>query len=592
MMNDFEWELSKENIQPLRGGRSVDVLNKVLLLQRTTSFQTKRQNLRQLFELNLAHLPNSRKKLRIYARYLEWVEQNYPCLGKSADIENLLYRCVRDCSGLENIHNDETYVKFWIRLTEFCDQPVELCELLFRQGIGSMCALFYLHWANRLEALKLYKKAAFVYLHGLRAGARPILSVEDQAENFVTQYNAYQTKLSERAHDDVLFKQLDGAQNSESCETNLFRRFSNNENEDTSNGTRQKLASLKLIDDDRRISENGTTIPLKVPVNRTKNMWHSSQSGCFAQKMSFKCCSNTSNQTTFQIKRDCAAPTNSDTQMLLHNLSPIKDINVNLPGVIYPVGAPGSWQKENKIPPAPWNKSQIDSSKLNHSRNSAPTSQRSWQIYNETEPESTLSDIFLEKINLDPTASSKNPSSIGKRKGLVLSKSASPHHENQNASYPLIPVNRLNRLIPASCTTKSGTSVRETRKDEFTNETFKHLNFPSLPADCSLFERARINCSLDLIYGGVEELCWEMHRGLIWEKVHTNDAPLQTKSALCSTDELEECEILEEIRLILNGEVDSGELRLDEFAGNTITQNMSSGRNSLIKKLESIAFSD
>lgn len=46
-VDDFEWELSKENVKRLPGGRSVQLLNKILFTQHTSEFQLKRQQLRQ-----------------------------------------------------------------------------------------------------------------------------------------------------------------------------------------------------------------------------------------------------------------------------------------------------------------------------------------------------------------------------------------------------------------------------------------------------------------------------------------------------------------------------------------------------------------
>ncbi|KAF7260887.1 hypothetical protein EG68_03258 [Paragonimus skrjabini miyazakii] len=45
----FEWELSKENVAQLHGGRSVALLNKVLSAQNSGEFLNKRQQLRHLF---------------------------------------------------------------------------------------------------------------------------------------------------------------------------------------------------------------------------------------------------------------------------------------------------------------------------------------------------------------------------------------------------------------------------------------------------------------------------------------------------------------------------------------------------------------
>ncbi|KAF5401635.1 Mitotic checkpoint serine/threonine-protein kinase BUB1 beta [Paragonimus heterotremus] len=139
-------------------------------------------------------------------RYLHWVEQTYPSLSHSPDLENLLFRCVRDAAHLPQVQNDEDFVNMWIRLansrrqitvvneacscptkvpttkTEYCERPTELFEMLFRQGVGTMCVKFYVAWADLLKSQHLLAPAAAVYAHGLRAGAQPLALLEDHAE--------------------------------------------------------------------------------------------------------------------------------------------------------------------------------------------------------------------------------------------------------------------------------------------------------------------------------------------------------------------------------------------------------------------------
>ncbi|KAF7260888.1 hypothetical protein EG68_03259 [Paragonimus skrjabini miyazakii] len=227
------------------------------------------------FELKLCGLKNSFAKLRLYVRYLHWVEQTYPSLSHSPDLENLLFRCVRDAAQLPQVQNDEDFVNMWIRLatdsrrqitvldealscpakvpatkTEYCERPAELFEMLFRQGVGTMCVKFYIAWADLLKSQHLLAPAAAVYAHGLRAGAQPLALLEDHAELFAARLNA-------------TFNELDSIPTSDSV---LFDVDTISDNVH-SRPVRQTLAALSLVEPEPGSSK-------KVPVMRTNESWH------------------------------------------------------------------------------------------------------------------------------------------------------------------------------------------------------------------------------------------------------------------------------------------------------------------------------
>lgn len=120
-----------------------------------------------------------------------------------------------------------------------------------------MCAEFYIAWAGLLEQFGNYRKTASVFAHGLRAGCQSILCLEDQIENFVARYRFHCLRLTD--------EQL--------AESNLFgytNEKSINPNQPSSDGNRQKLASLKLIE----TADENSNVKFKAPVYRTNEMWH------------------------------------------------------------------------------------------------------------------------------------------------------------------------------------------------------------------------------------------------------------------------------------------------------------------------------
>ncbi|CAH8432522.1 unnamed protein product [Heterobilharzia americana] len=559
-VDDFEWELSKENVKPLKGGRSVEVLNKVLSSQRSNEFQLKRRLLREYFELKLASLPVSNEKFHLYTRYIKWIEQNYPSLGKCADLQNVLYRCVRDSSELPEIRNNDIYVNCWIKLTEYCDQPTELFELLFRQGVGTMCSALYITWCNLLEKQKNYRKTASVYAHGLRAGAKPLLWLEDRAEAFFQRYENY---LKASSIDDSYDSQT-------STMMNLFPEADNPCDKNQTENTRKKLASLLLVE------AGGGSEKLIAPVLRTKEMWHPNQSGLGTSNPS----KSTRNTCNYEIKSDTLSQENP---VLLRDLPPVIEnnglqSNNQLTDFIRPVGIPSSWQKENQIEPGPWNKAYIPSIR-SIPLSTRPTSLPEWQIFTEGENRQQEQEPLQHQNEGSQVSGNSQPSVIAKRKGLKLKSLKEDelfHQETVKMAY--IEVKSFNHIL--QCNKNKNTDLLY--KDD---ELLSKLDLPSLPGD----KISEIDCfafDISLIYGGIEELCWEMHRGVNWN-IECNNAhnTLIKKGRKNSGDwDKEEAELITEIDDIING---VNNTIINEQSVKSVT--VESTRHTLIKSLETIA---
>ncbi|XP_018645098.1 LOW QUALITY PROTEIN: SPFH domain / Band 7 family protein,putative [Schistosoma mansoni] len=372
-----------------------------------------------------------------YLRYIKWIEQNYPSLGKSADLQNVLYRSIRDSSDLLGIKNNDTYVGNWIKLTEYCNQPIELFELLFRQGIGTMCSEFYITWCQLLEKGKNYRKIASIYAHGLRAGAKPLLWLEDRADKSIRPWN---------------------------------------------------YLSIR----------------------------------------------NYSNKCNYQIKQDKLTQENS---VLIRDLPPITS------DFIRPVGIPSSWQKENQMEPSSWNKLTTTTTVPASSR---PISLPNWEIFTEDQVEQTQTD----SSNL--LNNTQQSTVCTKRKGLKMKslKESDPCQPTNEISF--IEVSSFNHLLHHH---DHGVVVDHSSSHQ-SDVLLTKLNLPSFPSD----KISEIDCfafDISLIYGGIEELCWEMHRGLKWDINYTNS--LNNSSAkddhrrmLNDFWDKEELELIEEINTILH----------------------------------------
>nr|VZI39858.1 unnamed protein product [Spirometra erinaceieuropaei] len=183
--------------------------------------------------------------------------------GNPEYLGDLLFRCVRDTSHLEGIFTDPAYVDVWLKLIDYCDYPLELFSLLFTNGVGTLSARFYLAWVGRLRRTaaasgdhaldaKGTNQIASILIHGLRAYAQPIETLESYAESFL-HFVEGEGRLEQEQHD--------------------FERITSESKPNRPDEVRHKLASLRVVG---TVTSGASA---NVPVIRTGNAVNVSQRG-------------------------------------------------------------------------------------------------------------------------------------------------------------------------------------------------------------------------------------------------------------------------------------------------------------------------
>ncbi|XP_016308826.1 mitotic checkpoint serine/threonine-protein kinase BUB1 beta-like [Sinocyclocheilus anshuiensis] len=169
---DAEWELCKENIQPLRQGRSVSALHQALCQQQEGNHTALNQK-KQAFESEL-RLYDGDDPLDVWVRYIKWTKQTYPQGGKESHLSVLLERAVTRFTADKKYHNDVRYVELWIAFAEGCSDPMDVYRYMQAQGIGSVQAALYIAWSEEYEKRGNIKMADSVFQDGIKCGAEPV----------------------------------------------------------------------------------------------------------------------------------------------------------------------------------------------------------------------------------------------------------------------------------------------------------------------------------------------------------------------------------------------------------------------------------
>ncbi|KAJ8290392.1 hypothetical protein GJAV_G00012260 [Gymnothorax javanicus] len=185
---EAEWELSKENIQPLRQGRAISALHQALSQQQEGSNYTAVQQTKQAFESEL-RIYSGDDPLDVWDRYIKWTQQTYPQGGKESNLSVLLERAVMRFAEEKKYHNDIRYVSLWIKFAENSMDPMDLYMYMHGQGIGIEQAAFYIAWSEEYEKRGNHKRADAIYQEGIKCGAEPC----DKLQQY---HKAFQARVS------------------------------------------------------------------------------------------------------------------------------------------------------------------------------------------------------------------------------------------------------------------------------------------------------------------------------------------------------------------------------------------------------------
>lgn len=182
-----EWELSKENVQPLKKGRAMSTLQEVLTLQESSHHPAIQQQ-KLAFEQEIRSYTGD-DPLDVWDRYVRWAEQAFPHGGKESILPALVERAVKVFHEEKKYFQDLRYLNFWIKFANACSEPLDLYSYLHSQEIGTSHAVLYITWAEVFEARGNHKKADSIFQEGLQRKAEPV-------EKLQCHHREFQARLS------------------------------------------------------------------------------------------------------------------------------------------------------------------------------------------------------------------------------------------------------------------------------------------------------------------------------------------------------------------------------------------------------------
>uniref|UniRef100_A0A182N281 BUB1 N-terminal domain-containing protein n=1 Tax=Anopheles dirus TaxID=7168 RepID=A0A182N281_9DIPT len=173
----MEFDETKENIQPLRGGRNAEHMEYVFVSPE--QWEQERKTQEETIESYEGDDP-----LLPWYNYFLWVEQTNVSNFKPPAQEQALRRCVQLFENDAQYMQDHRFIKLCIKYIDSQPAPVDLYNELYNRGVGTLCAELYIAWAYYYDEVDNFAKTEEVFQKGLRAGAEPKADLEQAHKTF------------------------------------------------------------------------------------------------------------------------------------------------------------------------------------------------------------------------------------------------------------------------------------------------------------------------------------------------------------------------------------------------------------------------
>ena len=193
-----QWELKKENVLPIKSGRSTTALNNTLLHTqdpwdaKLPPEKMSRDALllqqQRAFEDRLGN-GDAKDPLKPWLRYIKWAQRTFPSGGRLPNGESgvleLIERCTRTFRHAPSYRNDERYIKVWIRYADLLTNPSDVFKFMRANHIGDNVALYYIATAWAAEKRGNIKLADVAYQKGIARGAEPAAMLLQRQREFL-----------------------------------------------------------------------------------------------------------------------------------------------------------------------------------------------------------------------------------------------------------------------------------------------------------------------------------------------------------------------------------------------------------------------
>ncbi|KAG0033342.1 hypothetical protein BGZ81_008676 [Podila clonocystis] len=196
----------KENIQPIREGRSAQTLSHLFATQLNDRVHELQQQ-HQQFQHDIEHSEDDDDPLDIHVRYIQWIVENYPQgagQGHDSNLLPVLEQAMKAFKGDERYRNDPRYVRFYVQYSGIVDDPDHIFKFMMANNIGIQLAMLYEEYAEYLEDMEDYVAARDILTLGINRRAMPLGRLKKNRAEFELRAQKFEEEAEKQAMEEAL----------------------------------------------------------------------------------------------------------------------------------------------------------------------------------------------------------------------------------------------------------------------------------------------------------------------------------------------------------------------------------------------------
>ncbi|GAB2299319.1 hypothetical protein Dimus_033394 [Dionaea muscipula] len=120
-----------------------------------------------------------------WLRGVRRLRESLPAKLLKAKLPRFLQKCAQTFDSDPRYRNDIRYIRVWLQLMDFVDEPKVLLRAMETKGIGTKLCLFYQAYALYYEKVKKYEEADKIYRLGAQNLAEPLDKLQKSYEQFL-----------------------------------------------------------------------------------------------------------------------------------------------------------------------------------------------------------------------------------------------------------------------------------------------------------------------------------------------------------------------------------------------------------------------
>ncbi|CAA7031971.1 unnamed protein product [Microthlaspi erraticum] len=133
-----------------------------------------------------------------WIRGIKKMKESLPPQILNEKLPRFLQKCAQSFESDKRYRNDSRYIRVWLQLMDFVDDPKALLRTMEANSIGTKRSLFYQAYALHYEKMKRFEEAEKMYSLGVQNLAEPMDELQKSYLQFLDRMERHKRKKTQR----------------------------------------------------------------------------------------------------------------------------------------------------------------------------------------------------------------------------------------------------------------------------------------------------------------------------------------------------------------------------------------------------------